>query len=143
MLAIALDAPGIASGQSLFAAPPGQTKAAPADATANAAPAASPKKAAAVKPKPRKPTNPTQASKVNVINERKATLVELSLTSETTKDAKPQIVAHDLPGGKKISTPLAKKGGCIYSVSGTFDDQSTIELSALDLCKDDNLNLVE
>ena len=65
----------------------------------------------------------TAASKVNVINNRDATLVELSVTSTTAKDAKPQVVAHDLKSGQKVSAQLAKNGGCIYDVSGTFDDQ--------------------
>ena len=58
---------------------------------------------------------PTNASMVNIRNERAATLVELSVTSTTAKDAQPQIVAHDLTSGKKISAKLAKKGGCIYA----------------------------
>ena len=86
---------------------------------------------------------PKAVAKINVINDRDATLVELSVTSTTAKDAKPQVVAHDLKSGQKVSAPLAKNGGCIYDVSGNFDDQSTVEQSAVDFCKDANLNLVE
>jgi hypothetical protein len=90
-----------------------------------------------------KPAVPKTVAKVNVINDRDATLVELSVISTTAKDATPQIVARDLKSGQKISAPLAKNGGCIYDVSGNFDDQSTVEQSAVDFCKDANLDLVE
>jgi hypothetical protein len=136
LVAIAIVAPGIASAQSLF------DSQAPATTPTTAAAAPTAKKPAAKKPMA-KAAVAKEASKVNVINNREATLIELSLTSMATRDAKPQIVAHDLVGGKKTTATLAKKGGCVYSVNGTFDDQSTVELSALDLCKDNNLNLVE
>ncbi|HWG06621.1 MAG TPA: hypothetical protein VG271_16535 [Beijerinckiaceae bacterium] len=80
---------------------------------------------------------------MNVINERAATLVELSVVSQSARNAAPQVVAHDLATGKKVTAALAKRGGCVYGVSGTFDDQSTVEISAVDLCKDNDLNLVE
>ena len=140
LLAIALSIPGFASAQGLFGTPTADPNTPPADtAAAPAAPAPKP----IAKKKPRKPAVPKQASRVNVANKRAATLVQLSLVSQSAKNAKPQIVAHDLPSGNKVVAPLAKNGGCIYSVSGAFDDQSTIELSAVDLCKDNNLNLIE
>ena len=136
-LAIALTLPGAASAQGLFGAPPDDAAAPPPAAPAARAPKA------VVKKKPRRPVAPKEATHVNVINKRDATLVELSVVSQTAKNAAPQIVAHDLASGKRVTTALAKRGGCIYSVNGTFDDQSTVEISALDLCKDNNLNLVE
>jgi hypothetical protein len=146
VLAIAiLTAPGVASAQSLFGAPAPDASSTPASSAPPAASAAAP--AAAKKPvakrMPRKPAVPKAAAKVTIINNRDATLVELSVTSTTARNAKPQVVAHDLKSGQKVSAPLAKNGGCIYEVSGDFDDQSTVEQAAVDFCKDANLNLVE
>lgn len=138
-----LAVPGAASAQSLFGT---QTP------TISSPPAASPpttarktivKRKTIVRRRRRRRAVPTNASRVTVINKRAVTLVELSVISKTAKDAKPQIVAHDLAGGKKASARLAKKGGCIYAVSGKFADHSTVEAATLDLCKDNNLNLVE
>lgn len=106
-------------------------------------PAKAPVKKAVAKKRPTKPAPPKAVAKINIANDRAATLVELSVTSTTVKDAKPQIVAHNLKTGQKISAPLAKKGGCIYDVSGTFDDQSTVAQSAVDFCDDANLDLIE
>ena len=147
VLAIAiLAAPGVASAQSLFGTPAPDMSSTPTSSAPAAAPAATnqrSRKKRVAKRKPTKPEVPKAAAQVNVINDRAATLVELSVTSTTAKDAKPQVVAHDLKSGQKVSAPLAKNGGCIYAVSGNFDDQSTIEQSAVDFCKDNNLNLVE
>jgi hypothetical protein len=136
----ALAMPCVTSAQGLFGAPPDD--AATPSADTSAAPSAQAPKAA-VKRKPRKPVAPKEASRVNVVNQRDATLVELSIVSQAARNAAPQVVAHDLASGKKVTAALAKRGGCVYSVSGTFDDQSTVEISAVDLCKDNNLNLVE
>jgi hypothetical protein len=143
ILALAIMAPGIAPAQSLFGAPSAGSATTDAGAAASPASAAAHEKKSVDRKVTQKSVPSKDATKVNVFNERGATLVELSLTSDTAKDPKPQIVAHDLASGKKITATLARKGGCIFSVSGKFDDESTIELSALDLCKDNNLNLIE
>ena len=143
VLAIAIAASDVASAQSLFDSPAPKDSSSPSFSRPLAASAAPAKAKKAVAKKLRKPTVVTNASRVNIINKRAATLVELSVISMTAKDAQPQIVAHDLAPGKTISAKLAKKGGCLYLVSGTFDDQSTVDPSKQDLCKDNNLILVE
>jgi hypothetical protein len=146
VLAIAiLAAPGLAAAQSLFAAPAPDTSSSPAASTPPDASATAPAKAKrpVARKAAAKPAVPKTVAKINISNNRDATLVELSVISTTAKDATPQIVARDLKSGQKVTAPLAKNGGCIYDVSGNFDDQSTVEQAAVDFCKDANINLVE
>ena len=146
-----------ATAQSLFS----PTLSAP---TAPSAPAVSPSDAAAAasavgsaaeaatdaatkktkKPAPKKKKVAARdAAKVNVNNKRSSTLVELTVTSNSAANAQPQMVASGLIAGKRKTSNLSKKGGCLYDVAGSFDDESTIEVAGMDLCKDPNINLVE
>ena len=95
------------------------------------------------KPAPKKKVAARDAAKVNVNNKRSSTLVELTVTSKSAANAQPQIVASGLIAGKRKTSNLTKKGGCLYDVAGSFDDESTIEVAGMDLCKDPNINLVE
>lgn len=130
-----------AGAQSLFNTTPAPAVEAPVAeavgaATAAAVRAATPRKAA------KKPAA-KNAAKVNIVNKRGATLVELAVLSKSAANAQPQMVASGLLAGKRKTTNLTRNGGCIYDVSGAFDDESTIEVTGLDLCKDANINLVE
>jgi hypothetical protein len=104
-------------------------------------PAKAKPKPAKVAAKPKKPAIP--AGKIAIDNRRDAVLVELSLTPSGGKSTAPIVVAHDLPAGQKIIVPLPKKAGCVFSVSGSFDDESTVDVPPQNLCKDGAINLVE
>ncbi len=136
-----------ATAQSLFGSSPAPAEAAAGAAAATgeaaASAATSAARAVAKKPVKKKVAASRDASKVNVVNKRSATLVELSVTSKSAASAQPQIVASGLIAGKRKTSNLAKRGGCIYDVSGEFDDESTIEVAGMDLCKDTTINLVE
>jgi hypothetical protein len=100
------------------------------DASAPAAPA---------KPK-RKPA--PKVLQVQVLNQRDATLVELTVLGRT-KNAQSHVIASGIgPGGKMVGK-LPANLGCVFSVSGSFDDESTVEVPAVNLCKDPRITLVE
>ena len=137
-----------ANAQSLFGDPtpttaPAAAAAAAAGDAAVAAGSAAAKTVKKVVAKPKKKVAARDASKININNKRGATLVELTVTSKANANANPQLIAAGLLSGKKKTSNLAKKGGCLYDVSGTFDDESTIEVAGMDLCKDTTINLVE
>ena len=79
---------------------------------------------------------------VLVVNGRSVALRELTLTSTASPD-KSAVVATDLAPGARVVGKLPAKAGCEFSVTGTFDDETTIDLSAVEVCKDRTLNLVE
>lgn len=85
---------------------------------------------------------PAPKGSVVVTNARSATLVELALVSRNKK-VEPVIVARGLAAGTASRAALPKNGGCIYDVDGVFDDETTVEIAGLNLCKDGNLRLVE
>lgn len=85
---------------------------------------------------------PAPKGAVVVTNARAATLVELALVSRNAK-VEPVIVARGLTAGASVRAPLPKGGGCVYDVDGVFDDETTVEIAGLNLCRDGNLRLVE
>ena len=92
-------------------------------------------------------TKPVKVAKavsgaVLVDNRREANLLELTLTSRA-KGVKPTVIAKDLAAGAKLNAKLPAKGGCVYDVAGTFDDESVLEVAGVNLCKDRRLTLVE
>jgi hypothetical protein len=100
------------------------------EATAPAAPA-----------KKRKPAAP-KVLQVQILNQRDVTLVELAVLGRT-KGATTTVIASSVsPGGRMIGKIPAKQG-CVFSVSGSFDDESTVEVPAVNLCKDPRITLVE
>ena len=125
---------GVAFAQST---PPAAEEPAPA---ANAPTDAAPAKAAeAPVAKPRKKMAPTVV--VLVANERAVPLTELDATPAGGADAK-QIVANLAPG-KKTSVRLAHGKSCVFDLHGAFDDGSSTDMTSVDLCKDNKVNLVE
>ena len=76
-----------------------------------------------------------------VTNRRGANLVELTAMPE--KGGNPVVLARDLAAGGKASSKLPAKAGCVFSLSGTFDDDSSMDAANLNLCKDGRVNLVE
>ena len=103
------------------------------DAAPDAAPVAAPVKK--TKPAPK-------ALQVQVLNQRDATLVEIAVIGRT-KNAKTLVLASSIgPGGRKVSKIPANQG-CVFSVTGTFDDDSTLDVPVVNLCKDPRITLVE
>ncbi len=134
-----------ASAQSLFNTTPAPAVEAAEGAAVEAAGAATTAARRAVttrKPAAKKPAG-RNAAKVNIVNKRGSTLVELAVVSKASATAQPQMVASGLLAGKRKTSNLARNGGCIYDISGAFDDESNIEVSGFDLCKDPTINLVE
>ena len=87
-----------------------------------------------------KPAAKAVAADVLVDNRREATLLELSLKA---KGAEEVVVAKDLGPGAKLTAKLPAKAGCVFDVSGFFDDESVLEVAGVNLCKDKRLTLVE
>ena len=87
-----------------------------------------------------KPAAKAVAADVLVDNRREATLLELSLKA---KGAEEVVVAKDLGPGAKLTAKLPAKAGCVFDVSGFFDDESVLEVAGVNLCKDKSLTLVE
>ncbi len=135
----ALVASAPARAQSLFNSTPAPAVEAAAEQAAGAATRATAPARKAVAKK----TTAKHAARVNIVNKRGATLVELAVVSKSAANAQPQVVAAGLLAGKRKTSNLTKNGGCVYDISGEFDDESTIEVSGLDLCRDGTINLVE
>ncbi len=134
-----LSIPAMAQFQTL-GAPAAAQGAVEAATDAAAKPAKAKPRKAAAKKKPKGEAIPRNGALV-ITNRRSAGLVELSATPE--KGGDPIVLAHDLAAGAKSNTKLPAKSGCVFSLSGTFDDESTLEAANLNLCKDGRVNLVE
>ncbi len=87
-----------------------------------------------------KPAAKAVAADVLVDNRREATLLELSVKA---KGAEEVVLAKDLGPGAKLTAKLPAKAGCVFDVSGFFDDESVLEVAGVNLCKDKRLTLVE
>ncbi|MGA2794086.1 MAG: hypothetical protein ABSE69_11215 [Roseiarcus sp.] len=105
-------------------------------AMTGAEPAKPPKAAVA---KPRKKTAPKVV--IQVTNQRAVPLTELDATPAGGAEAK-QIVANLAPG-KKTSVTLAHGKSCVFDLHGAFDDGSSTDMTSVDLCKDNKVNLVD
>jgi hypothetical protein len=82
------------------------------------------------------------AADVLVDNRREATLLELTIKSKA-KGAEEIVLARDLGPGSKQTAKLPAKAGCVFDVSGAFDDESVLEVAGVNLCKDKRMTLVE
>jgi len=82
------------------------------------------------------------AADVLVDNRREATLLELTIKSKA-KGAEEIVLAKDLGPGAKQTAKLPAKAGCVFDVSGAFDDESVLEVAGVNLCKDKRMTLVE
>ena len=127
-------------GVALAAGPAGAQTAQP-DAPAANAPAATvadapPAKAAV---KPHRKTTPTVV--VLVTNSRAVALTELDAAAAGGAQAK-QIVANLAPG-KKTSVKIPHGKSCVFDLHGAYADGSSTDLTSVDLCKDNKVNLVE
>jgi hypothetical protein len=77
---------------------------------------------------------------VTIVNKRPIGLVELRAapagSSATEK------IAENLAPGRKTFARLPR-GDCILDLRGVYDDGTTASLSAIDLCRDGRINLVQ
>ena len=120
-------------------APAAQAPAPAANAPGGTTDAAPAKPADAPIAKPRKKAAPTVV--ILVTNKRAVPLTELDATPAGGAEAK-QIVANLAPG-KKTSVTLAHGKSCVFDLHGAFDDGSSTDVTSVDLCKDNKVNLVE
>ena len=99
---------------------------------------------AAAKPAAAKAAAKPVAGKNTILvdNRREATLVELTISSKD-RNGGAAVIARDVSPGGRVNAKLPAKGGCIWDVSGSFDDESTLEVASVNLCKDPRLTLVE
>jgi hypothetical protein len=115
-----------------------------ADAADGAAPPAARKRVAkkkvAKKKVARAEAGPRNGALV-VDNRREATLLELTATP--AKGGAAVVIARDVPAGSKASGKLPPKAGCVFNLSGSFDDESSMDAANMNLCKDGRINLVE
>lgn len=84
----------------------------------------------------------TPKGAISITNARSAMLVELAVISHNAK-VEPAIVARSLASGTATRAALPKAGGCIYDIDGLFEDETTVQITGLNLCKDARINLVE
>ncbi len=89
-----------------------------------------------------KPAAKSAAADVLVDNRREATLLELTIKSKA-KGAEDIVLATDLGPGAKLNAKFPAKSGCVFDVSGSFDDESVLEVAGVNLCKDKRMTLVE
>ena len=109
--------------------------AAPVRAAANPPPAplAQPKK---------KPQNVVLPSVVvAVTNSRSVALSELDATP--SGGTLPNTIVSNLAPGKTISVTVATAKACVFNLHGAYADGSSTDSTSVDLCKDQNVNLVE
>ena len=80
---------------------------------------------------------------VLVDNRRETTLIELTITPKAANSGGPVVIARGVSSGGRVNAKLPAKGGCIFDVSGSFEDESTLDVASVNLCKDPRLTLVE
>ena len=85
------------------------------------------------------PTKPNPASAVLVTNSREVAVTDMAIEAggQTVRLAKP------LAPKAKATLKLPKMSGCIVAVAATFEDESTADLSELDVCKDRNVRFTD
>lgn len=89
-----------------------------------------------------KPQKKATASVVVVVtNSRAVALTELDATPSGLFI--PKAIVRNLAPGKKTSATVATDKDCIYDLRGMYVDGSVTESPGVDLCKDQNVNLVE
>ncbi len=81
------------------------------------------------------------SSQLTIDNQRGVMLLALTIVSKGGKST-PIVLTKELAGGESIKVAFPK-GGCVYSMTGTFDDGSGLEINTIDLCKDRTVNLVD
>ncbi len=98
--------------------------------------AAAPAKA---KAKPKKAGPPTVD--VVVSNNRAVALTELLASASGSPESKK--IAGPLAPGKKVVVHLAHDKACLFDLHGAYEDGTSTDTAAVELCKDKAINLVE
>lgn len=85
------------------------------------------------------PVKPKAASALIITNAREvpATDVAIEANGQTVRVAKP------LAPKAKTTLRLPKMPGCLVAVAATFEDESTVELSEVDVCQDSTLRFID
>jgi hypothetical protein len=78
---------------------------------------------------------------VVVTNSRAVALTELDATP--SGGALPLEIVSDLAPGKKTLVKVAHDKSCVFDLHGAYADGSSTDSTSVDLCKDNNINLVE
>jgi hypothetical protein len=55
----------------------------------------------------------------------------------------PNTIVSNLAPGKKISVTVATVKACVFNLHGAYADGSSTDSTSVDLCQDQNVNLVE
>jgi archaellum component FlaG (FlaF/FlaG flagellin family) len=95
--------------------------------------------ATAMNPKPSKKA--TASVVVVVANSRDVALTELDATPAGLY--LPKKILSNLAPGKKASATVATDKDCVFDLHGVYADGSTTDSTSVDLCKDQNVNLVQ
>jgi hypothetical protein len=89
-----------------------------------------------------KPGGKTGAAVVlQVTNSRKVALKELDATPSGLFI--PKAILRGLAPGKKTTAKLATDKDCVFDLHGDYADGSSTESKDVNLCKDQNVNLVD
>jgi hypothetical protein len=79
---------------------------------------------------------------LQVTNSRKVGLKELDVTAQG--QFLPIKILGALGSGKKATAKVSTaKGDCVFDIRGTYDDGSKTESLGVDVCKDQNVNLLD
>jgi hypothetical protein len=78
---------------------------------------------------------------VTITNQRKAGLKELSAAA--AGGPKSRKILSNLAAGGKAVVKLGKGKDCLYDFHAVYDDGQSADLTSVDICKDQSLNLVE
>ena len=83
----------------------------------------------------------TSSVVVAVTNSRSVALSELDATP--SGGTLPNTIVSNLAPGKTISVTVATAKACVFNLHGAYADGSSTDSTSVDLCKDQNVNLVE
>ena len=78
---------------------------------------------------------------LQITNSRTVALKELDATP--TGMFIPKAILRGLAPGKKSTAKLATDKDCVFDLRGEYSDGSSTESKGVDLCKDQNVNLVD
>jgi hypothetical protein len=112
-----------------------------ARAQTDAAPAAAPGPADAAGDKAKPKSKPKPLVAVTVTNHRAVGLKELD-AGGAGGATKKKIVTKLAPGAKTV-VKLGKGKDCLYDLHAVYDDGNSADISAIDICTDTAIDLVE
>ena len=78
---------------------------------------------------------------VAITNSRSVALSELDATPAGLFI--PKAIVRNVAPGKKVSATVPTNEDCVYDLHGIYADGSTTDSTSVDICKDQNVNLVD